>query len=63
MNSHKSTKEVILQQLKCLSKRYEELLENFDETEPSLQKPAPYKRFWATLFKKDAKKNQNTTLQ
>ncbi len=56
MNSDKSTKEVILQQLKCLSKRYEELLKNFDETELPAQKPTEQKRSWITFFKKNAKK-------
>lgn len=63
MNSDKSTKEVLLQQLKSLSKRYEELLENFDETEHSIQRPAKHKRSWTTIFKKDVKKRQNNTTQ
>lgn len=57
MNSHRSTKQSILQQLKCLSLRYEELLKNFDETEHSIEKPTERKRSRATFFKKDVKKN------
>lgn len=56
MNSHRSTKQSILQQLKCLSLRYEELLKNFDETEHSIEKPTERKRSRATFFKKKSEK-------
>lgn len=56
MNSDKSTKEVILQQLKCLSARYEELLKNFNEIEHPIQEPTEHKRSWTAFFKKGCKK-------
>ncbi|MDD4593039.1 MAG: hypothetical protein PHG06_21855 [Parabacteroides sp.] len=60
MNSDRSKKEAILQQLKCISKRYEELLGNFDERESVIQKPKEHKRSWFAFFKRD-KKNAKTT--
>jgi hypothetical protein len=63
MNSEKSTKEVILQQLKCLSNRYGELLKYFDETEHTIEKPTTDKRSWKAFFKKDVKRPQNSAFK
>jgi hypothetical protein len=56
MNSDKSKKELILQQLKCLSARYDELLDNFSEMEYPVEEPTEHKRSWTTFFRKVCKK-------
>ena len=59
MNLDKSTKEGILQQLNCLSKQYEELLDLFDEMEDLKQAQTAQKHTWTAFLKKDAKKPIN----
>ncbi len=61
MDSDKSTKELVLQQLKYLSARYEELLKSFDETDHPVQKPKEHKRSWAAFFKKEVKNSKQRT--
>ena len=50
MNLDKSTKEGIIQQLTCLSKRYEELLEHFDEIENPIKPQTAQKPLCITFF-------------
>ena len=52
-----STKEGVFQQLNYLSKRYEELLKLFDETENATRQQAAQKPSQAVFFKKRSKKN------
>ena len=52
-----STKEGVFQQLNYLSKRYEELLKLFDETENATRQQAAQKPSQTTFFKKRSKKN------
>jgi hypothetical protein len=59
VNLYKSTKEGIIQQLTCLSKRYEELLEHFDEIENPIKPQTAQKPLWITFFKKRFKKPTN----
>ena len=61
MNLDKSTKEGIIQQLNCLSKRYEELLELFDETENPIQQQTAQKPARGSFFKKSSKKRVKNT--
>lgn len=58
MNLHKSNKEVIIQQLNCLSRRYEELLKLFDEPEKPLPQQTTKKPSWTIFFKIRSKKTR-----
>ena len=59
MNPEKSAKEGIIQQLKHLSKRYEELLKLFDEMENPKQQQTAQKPSWTFFLKKRFKKTRS----
>ncbi|MDY0102296.1 MAG: hypothetical protein RBS07_05120 [Lentimicrobium sp.] len=63
MNSDKLTKEVIIQQLACLSKRYEALLRLFDELENTLLKQTPNSPSGQPFYKNEKKSHTNTPLK
>lgn len=60
MNFEKPIKEGIIQQLNCLSKRYDELLKLIDETGNPIQPLTSKKPWWTALFKKRSKKTKKT---
>ena len=57
MNSDKSVKQGIIQQLHCLSNRYDELLKLIDESENTIEVHRKVQKpWWTAFFKKDIKK-------
>ena len=56
MNSDKSKNEVILHQLNYLSKRYDELLKDLEQTEDIKHKPTANKRSWTAFLRKNEMK-------
>ncbi len=61
MNQDKPAKEGIIQHLKYLSNRYEELLKLLDEMENPIKQQTLQKPSWTTFLKIRGKKSTNNT--
>ena len=61
MNPDKSIKEGIIQQLNCLSKRYDELLKLIDQTGNPVEPQTAQKSWWSAFFKKRSKKSNKNS--